>query len=467
MKKFRAIFLIAALVMALATVSVASAQLPAYDTPIITSITFQNATADDAILTVQIFGQTGTPVTEKQYNVPGSSGNSIYLGDLVTGSLVGSAVLSSDKEIVATAVQIPQSTTVKNRALSNGFKAGTAQVLLATVLKNKFSTTSQFAIQNAGTNNTNIEIKFYAVGNTTPIATVNESNIPPGVSKYFDAGDLTQLPNEFDGSATVTASSGSIVGSVIEAQTNNVGIRAFEGVTQGSQTVYMPTALCQAFGTTSFYAVQNTGNANANVTVTYSNGATDTATISPGGKNSFGACDAAGVSAGFSGAATITSNQDIVVIGKVGGSGRYTAFLGESGGSSKLALPYVRWTETQFDNGRRQRANIAIQNIGGSPVSGVQVKYLDKTGAVVGTHSLGTIAAGGKANSKSIDASGDAAKLAEFGTPDANPGGGFGGSVIIEGPSGSQLVAVTRISSKVADSGAIVAEDYNGVSINQ
>lgn len=467
MKKSRVLVIVAALVMALTSVSVAFAQLPGYETPVITSITFQNATDEAAILTVDIYGSSGTPVTTKQYNVPASSGNSIYLGDLVTGNLVGSAVLSSDKEIVATAVQIPQSTTVKNRALSNGFKAGTAEVLLATVLKNQFNTTSQFAIQNAGTNNTDIEVKFYEVGNTTPVATITESNIAPGVSKYFDAGDLGQLPNPFDGSATVTASSGSIVGSVIEAQTNNVGIRAFEGVTEGSKTVYMATALCEGFGTTTFYAVQNTGASNANVSVEYSNGGTDSATIAPGGKNSFSACNASGVAAGFSGAAKITSDQDIVVIGKVGGSGRYTAFLGENGGGDTLALPYVRWSDSQYDTGKRQRAFIAIQNIGDSAVNGVTVKYLDKTGAVIGTQTLASIAAGGKANSKAIDASGDAAKLAEFGTPDSNPGGGFGGSVIIEGPSGSQLVAITRVASKVAATGATVAEDYNAVVIGQ
>jgi hypothetical protein len=465
MKKFRVLMLIGAMVMALASVGVAMAQ-NAYGVPIVTSITFQNVTNEDATLTIQVYGNSGTPVKETVLTVPAGSGNSVYMGNLVDGSLTGSAVLSSDKEILATAVQIPQSTTVKNRPLSNGFKSGSGQVLLATILKNQFNTTSQFAIQNAGTNNTDVEVKFYKVGETTPAATVTENNIPPGVSKYFDAGQLAQLPNPFNGSATVTASSGgSIVGSVIEAQTNNVGIRAFEGVTEGAKTVYMATALCEAFGTTTFYAVQNTGTSNANVTVTYSNGGTDNAIIVPGGKKSFSACNATGVSAGFSGAAKITSDQDIVVIGKVGGSGRYTAFLGENGGGDKLALPYVRWSETQFNTGKRQRVFIAIQNIGDAAVNGVIVKYLDKNGTVIGTHSLASIAAGGKANSKAIDATGDAAKLAEFGTPDANPGGGYGGSVIIEGPAGSKLVAIARVASKVAASGATVAEDYNAVAI--
>jgi hypothetical protein len=53
--------------------------------------------------------------------------------------------------------------------------------------------------------------------------------------------------------------------------------------------------------------------------------------------------------------------------------------------------------------------------------------------------------------------------LTEFGNPEANPGGGFGGSAIIEGPAGSQLIAVVRISSSTT--GGVVAEDYNGIQI--
>lgn len=45
----------------------------------------------------------------------------------------------------------------------------------------------------------------------------------------------------------------------------------------------------------------------------------------------------------------------------------------------------------------------------------------------------------------------------------ANPGGGFGGAVIVEGPGGSKLVAIARVGSKVGS--ASVAEDYNGIAV--
>jgi hypothetical protein len=301
---------------------------------------------------------------------------------------------------------------------------------------------------------------------------LTDTNIPAGAAKYYDAGTIAGLGAAFDGSAVVaavrsgTTTPANIVGTVLELQTNNVGVRAFEGVpnTAAANTVYMATALCGLAGTTTAYAVQNTSNSQAaNVTVTYSNGSTQQANIPAGGKTSFNTCNAAGVPSGFSGAATITSvGAPIVVIGKVGGAGRYTAFLGETSGSAKLALPYVRWSNTKYDTGQYQRAAIAIQNIGGATVNNVQVRYLNKLGQEVGVHTIASIAAGAKANSNATNA-GSTTELTEFGNPEANPGGGFGGAAIIEGPAGSQLIAVVRISSNPA--GGVVAVDYNVIPI--
>jgi hypothetical protein len=345
-------------------------------------------------------------------------------------------------------------------------------VLLATVLKGAFNTNSKFSIQNASDGAVDITVQFFAVGQTTPAATLTESAIPVGAAKYYDMGALSQIPAGFDGSATVTAvrtgttTAANIVGSVLELQTSGVGVRAFEGVpsTAASNTVYMATALCGLGGQTTAYAVQNTSNSqSAAVTVTYSNGLTQQGNIGAGGKQSFNSCNASGMPQGFSGAATITSSgAPIVVIAKVGGAGRYTAFLGETSGSAKLALPYARWSNTKYDSGQYQRAAIAIQNISNSAVSNVRVRYLNKEGTEVGVHTIPTIAALGKANSNATLA-GSSTQLTEFGNPEANPGGGFGGSVIVEGPAGSQLIAVVRISSNTST--GVVAEDYNGIAI--
>jgi hypothetical protein len=475
-----------AAVMAFASFGMASAQNPAYQTSLVTSVTYQNVGTASASVNFAFYNQKSGTAINVARTLPAGAGDSLFVGGL-TGSealpegFLGSAVLSSNQPVVATAVQVPQSTTVKNRPLSNGFSQGSSTVLLATVLKNQFNNSSQFSIQNADTGAIDITVNIFNADNPTaaPIV-VTETNIPQGAAKTYDMGTLGNISApSFNGSATVTAvktgtsTPANIVGSVLELGTGGSAIndaKAFEGVTGGGSTVYMATALCNVFGgTETAYAVQNTGTASANVTVSYSNGKTETATIAGGAKKSILGCTAN--DAGFSGAATVTSTgSDIVVIGKVFGGGLGTAFLGEAAGSDKLALPYVRYcTDTDFNDADScQRVFLAIQNISNTAVNNVQVKYLNKVGTVVGTQTIASIAPGAKGNSNASLAtlsSGAASNaLSEFGLPASNPGGGFGGAVVIEGPAGSQLIAIARVQSRVG--ATQVAEDYNGIAID-
>lgn len=480
MRRHRIVLLLTALLL-LASASLASAQT-GYEVSFASSITYQNVSNTPTQVTFTFYNEkSSSPITVVR-DLPANAGASLSVASLsgseaLPANFMGSAIMSSEVPVVATLVQIPQPTSgaVKNRPLSNGFSQGAPQVLLASVLKNQFNTSSKFSIQNASDGNVDLTLKFYRVGETAAAATLTESAIPAGAAKYYDAGTLADLGASFNGSAVVsavasgTSTPANIVGTVLELETNNVGVRAFEGIpsTSAANTVYMASALCNSYGSTTFYAVQNTSSsASASVTVTYSNGATQSDTITAGGKKSFSSCTT-GVPDGFSGAAKITSTgAPIVVIGKVGGAGRYTAFLGETSGSAKLALPYVRWSNTKFASGQYQRAYIAIQNTGASEATNVKVHYLNKLGTEVGLHTIASIPASGKANSDASKAtlvgSAQPVELSEFGNPEANPGGGFGGSVIIEA-SGSQLISIVRISSQT--SGGVVSEDYNATAI--
>ncbi|MGQ9481493.1 MAG: CARDB domain-containing protein [Chloroflexus sp.] len=384
---------------------------------------------------------------------------------------------------MATVVQLPQSSSasVRNRPLSNGFGSndGSSKVLIATVLKNKFNQTTKFSIQNADTTAVNVTLRFFAVGSATPTHTETFS-LGVGTARFFDAGTISQLGQSFNGSATIEAS-GKVVATVIEATIDNsYKVSAFEGVAQGSNTIYMPSALCK-FGSTlqrSAYAVQNTSTTDsAEVIVKYKDKdnnivATQTAHILANAKFSFQTCDASGIPSNFSGSATITSSgAPIVAIGKVFSenpayAALATAFVGASAGASKLAAPYVRWTESRFDinPGNRQRAYIAIQNVGSEASGTITVKYYDLNGNLIGTHTINSINPGQKANSTPVAAEGNKDDLKEFGYK-----GGYGGSATIEcAGTGCQIVAVVRIASanSATNTADIVAEDYNAIPIN-
>jgi len=463
MKLFSTVLALA-LLLAIPTVAFAGA----YATSFTTAITYQNV-GNAATTSLQIIfyeGENDTlPTVIDRPNLEAGAGTSLFIGSLteIGAGFKGSAVMNSDQAIVATLVQLPQnSTTVKNRPLSNGFDStnGGEQTLIASVLKNTYDTTTRFSVQNIGSTQASVEIAFYNTS-AVKVHTINET-IEGGAALLVDAGNITELGTSFNGSAVVSGESGdAIVSTALELEIAGVGAKAFEGVAAGSDTYYMPSALCNAFGANTAYAVQNTSLTNeTDVTVTYSNGATETQTIGAGAKKSFIACNATGMAAGFSGAAVVTSDTTpIIAIGKAYGSGLATAFVGASSGAQYLALPYVRYaTDADFAAGAGQRTFITIQNIGGADLAAgtVKVDYIDKYGDVVGTDTLGAIPQGGKVNSNASNAG-----LTEFGK---YSDGSYGGGAIVYGPSGAELAVVGRVSTQTGAS-TYVSEDYNGIEI--
>jgi hypothetical protein len=476
--KYKYIAILAVLAIAFAGfVPSAVAQNPAYQTSFTTSITYQNVDTSATTSLVILFYPSPTstsPISITRPNLPAGAGTSVFIGTLgeISPNFRGTAIMQSDKRLVATLVQVPQnSTTVKNRPLSNGFSEGSSQILIATVLKNVFNANSVFVVQNTDTAPNNITIMFYNVS----AVKVHEitTTVQAGAGYFVDTGQVTQLSTSFNGSAVISAtradnSPGSIVGTAMEMSTNGTSVLAFESVASGAAKVYMASAICDAFGgQNSAYAVQNTSLTTATtVTVRYSNGIVHQQNIGPGSKQSFVACSAPGMTAGFSGSATIESTAtNIVAIGKVFGAGLSTGFLGEASGSAKLAMPYVRWSQSQYDTGVRQRTFIAIQNVGAAsiPAGSIKISYRDKNGAEVVAHTIDTaLAVGAKANSNPyFNASPGAAEFGYY------TDGTFGGSAIITcSAANCELVGIARVQSRVPGAALpTVAEDYNGISV--
>lgn len=462
MKAIRLLLAMAVLA-ALVIVAPGSAMAQAYEVPWTTAVTYQNVGDGPADIVALFYsGPSDTsPIEIPLATLSKDASTSLFVGGLtqIADGFQGSVVMQSNQPLLATMVQLPQgSATVRNRPLHNAFSAGGSQVLIGTVLKESFNTTTVFSIQNAGTTATELTLRFY---DTSANQVYSEmANVEAGAAYYFDAGKATGLGTTFNGSAVVESSEGYIVGGVMELSTNVGGTAAsaFEGVAQGSQKYFMPSALCEAFGANTSYAVQNTSLvATTQVTVEYSNGATETKEIGPGAKQSFIACNADGMNTGFSGSAVIESTvTDVIAIGKAYGSGLSTAFVGASSGSSRVALPYVRWaTDAAYSAGTQQRTFVTIQNVGDTDLAAgeVTVTYIKFDGTVEGTHALPAIAAGAKVNSNA-----SAAGLTEFGIYN----GTYGGGAIVQGPDGSELAVVARVSTQVGPN-LFASEDYSGM----
>jgi hypothetical protein len=278
--KLKAGLLASALTISTLGLGTASAQTNAYQTAFTTSITYQNVGSGTATINLDFYAENGatTVAAVPLAALAPNAATAIFVGNVngLSAGFTGSGVLSSDQPLVATLVQIPAAASaVKNRPLSNGFSSGSAKVLIGTVLKNRFNTTSKFSIQNTDSGAIDLTVNFYAVGSTTPLHTATHPNLPANAAKYYDAGAIAQLGTVFDGSVTVdikkagTQTPGSAVGSVMELNTTGTAASAFEGVAAGANTVYMASAICNTFNANSSYAVQNTGTAATNITVTY------------------------------------------------------------------------------------------------------------------------------------------------------------------------------------------------------
>lgn len=466
-----AIFSVIAILLSM--VGAAPAQAAAYGTSFVTSITYQNVGTAAATIMIDFYAESSaTPISIPMAALNPGASSSVYVGGLsqIASPFKGSAVMNSDQPLVATLVQVPPSASdVKNRPLSNGFTGGAAYVVIPTVLKATFNSHSVFSVQNADSVGADLTINFVPVTGTVVPVTV--TNLPPGAAKYYDLAQMAQLGTTFNGSVTIsakktgTATDGAVVATSMELSTTGTGVYAFEGAAQVANKVYLPSAFCKFStngATNSSYAVQNvSATTDASVTVTYSNGNVDGPyTIAPGKKQSFSGCGVSGTlnPAGFIGSAVVESvGGEIAAIAKIFGNGLSTAFLGATQGAKKIALPYVRWTNTHWTDGTRQRANIAIQNVGAAqiPANAITVKYYDKSGTLLGTHTIATaLNVGQKANSNPLSIS-----QTEFGYIGTTTGGG----AIVEGPDGSQLAVIVRIETYIP--GGSVGEDYNGIPV--
>jgi len=437
----------------------------AYGTSFTTSITYQNVGADTATVSLEFYAEAnGTPIIIPRPDLASMASSSVYVGALdVPSGFKGSAVMVSNQPLITTLVQVPASrSNIWVRPLSNGFSGGSDYVLIPTALRDEFGYNSIIQIQNVDSIAADIHVVFVPVSGDNIEFDIDA--LPPYSVQIFDLAQMVEFSPKFNGSVQIfayktgTDEPGSVIASTLELSVRSNGARAVEATDEPATTIYMPSALCKLRGVhSSAYAVQNTSEANVEVSVTYSDGSVDgPVTIEPGAKHSFNTCDV--TDPGFLGSAIINASGNIVALGKVDFGGMSTAFMGFTSGSSKIGLPYVRWTVAHYWDSLRQRAYIAIQNVGADlPAGAVTVKYYDKNGILVGTDTLGEIPSGGKVNSNAsvIGPAGE-----EFGYYED---GSFGGSAIVEGPEGSQLAVIVRIQTRV---GALeYAEDYSGIPI--
>lgn len=467
-KVFVALAIVAVLLLGLPAIVSAQA---ADDESWSSSITYY--TPSDTLGNLQIsyyLAGSDVPIQANPITLNPHAAGSLYIGSTaIVGmptSFSGSAVLSSDVPVVATYVQFSSSNgSAYPRPLYTGFSPADAAAtfFIPTFLNNRYGTNTSIGIQNVEATDITADVKLYAAGAATPSYTKNVTI--KSQSTVLMRGEDFGMPagTVFDGSVVIEGT-GKVIASAIEYSTVGRDAKAFEGMSAGATTVYMASAMCEAYnqGFNSYYAIQNAGTVSTVVDVDYYNtsGSLVTSasyTINAGSKRSVNAC-ADGAAVGYTGSAVITSDgQPLMVVGKIAGATiSQTAFVGQAAGATKVAAPYIRWSVDGVVEGG-WRSYVAIMNVGSTTATSVVANYYDKNGTLVGTHNLGTLGQYIKVNTNPNMVP---AAL------DANGNFGVGGGAI-EIVSDQPVVVVTRVSTT---QGALYgvgqfAEDYNGVAI--
>lgn len=237
-----------------------------------------------------------------------------------------------------------------------------------------FTYTSGIQVQNLEGTQAKITVTFY-----NQDGTVNNS-----VSDTIAANDdvtyfpLNQVGDGFNGSVVI--SSDKQVAAISNVVGDNFSATAsYIAASSGAKKILIPLLMKNNRGYNTWFNVQNTGGAEANVTVNYSDGTSRTAKIKPGAAFTFDQNTETHSVAVFS--AIVTSDQDIAATVIEESPKIMFAYSGFNAGTINPVMPLINANNSGYQTG------IQIQNAGTSATN-VTVSYTpskDGNGNPIGT----------------------------------------------------------------------------------
>lgn len=304
MKRFIT-FLIAALA-TMAMVSSVAAAPSSYNT----GFQVANLSSNEAAIVISYVSQDGTTATTVNDTIAADASNT-YFPIAADAGFNGSVVISSNEPVAAIANVLGDGFAFG--ASYESFSGGAATVSMPIIFKSFFGFDTWFNVQNAaapGGADVDVEISYAGT------ACTETATIAAGAAQTFSQASNSCLPAGYNGAATVTATGGNIVATVME--TSSGTLFAYNGFTTGSMTPVMPLVQSNNFGYNTGIQLQNTGDTATDVTIAYTpssegTSCTETLTVAPGAAATFaitgGASCVAPGGATFIGSAAVTANS--------------------------------------------------------------------------------------------------------------------------------------------------------------
>lgn len=364
--------LMASLIGAASGTAMAQGAFPAYTS----GVQVANLEATEATITLSAFNQDGTKNgTDLSDKIPANGSKTYFPISNVSAGFNGSLVFSSDKKIAAISniLAIAGGVTGKAAASYVGRDTGATTIRLPLLNKNNSGFNTWFSVQNAGTADANISIDYSDNG----IGADATATIKPGAAKVFYQAQETHTAAVFAGTVTSTNNQPLVAAVIQESSAVMFAYTGFTGA--GSTAPVFPLINANNANYITGLQIQNAGNAETEVTVSYTPSAAGTActekqTIAPGASSTFalrafansslGAAENCADGARFVGSAKVTANsanQPLVGIGNQLLPGRngeaYGSFSAEEA-TAKVVMPLIMARNGGYFTG------FNIQNVG-------------------------------------------------------------------------------------------------------
>lgn len=392
----------------------------------VSSINIQNPTASPADVLIAFYDASGTLV--KNFTVPTIAANgsvSIYVPSGVSDLAAGqySSVVSSSVEVN---IVVNSSSTVPSTAGAySGFKSEEtgASLFFPGLYKDYYTFNSEIVLQNvSGTAAADVSIQFYNQKTGLAVGAPIVDSIPANAAETYKLGAIAALPTGSSGlfAAKVTSTQPLAGIANIWSPTKFGEMSQYNAFVNGTATAYVPALYKNYYGFVSSLTVQNLDATAQTITVTYSDGTTDTAVVAANAAVEFyqpsNAALPSGNSAGVFSAKVTTTGTKIVALTNVEDKtkGSLASYNGVSTPTDSVLCPvvmkeYYNWFTAE-----------TVQNVG-AIATDVTVTYAN--GA---TRTLANVAPGSTVNVIELTSAGSvlangASLAASFTSSNAQP----------------------------------------------
>lgn len=371
MKKFRTMIGAGALAVALGLGGLAVPAKAQVTQPFASGFQLQNLSSTTANITITFYEEDSATAEGSPFQSTIAANSSVTYAVLngeggrpsLPAGFAGSAVISSDQEIAAIVNLVsPDISLSFGGEAYVGVSEGSTSVSLPLLFKDYFDFNTFFNVQNVGSGSAAVTVTYNGSvdGEAIDPVTTDPINIPAGAAHRFDQNAEADLPANFIGSASVSSTGSDIA--AVAVQVGPTTALVYNGFPSGSVEPVFPLINTNRFDYVTGISIQNRGDVDTNVTVTYTPGEEGTACTEtkaiPAGESTTFAIDAfrttiAGETCAdgeaFLGSAAVTTNSaGVELVAAVNQlnqvankGGTYTAFSSDAG-TQTVVFPLVQ-----------------------------------------------------------------------------------------------------------------------------